>query len=121
MAKSIRSKSKRANRAQLRKSFVDPIIKKRQDIMNAQLADSVERRSGKSIIGLKSMFAPRGEASAGAMDAGEESEKEEEEAVANDSQDTKKMAQKLLLKEKLKKLKSSRRQEHSKKELFEFK
>ena len=125
MAKSLRSKTKRANRAQLRKNLSDPIIKRRQEQVAAALAATLEKKTGKSILGLKSTFSVAGAAESGAIDEFEEEEEEGAEelaaAVSEESQNTKKMAQKLLLKEKLKKLKSSRKEETYKKKLFEFK
>ncbi len=124
MAKSLRSKTKRANRAQLRKNLSDPIIKRRQEQVAAALAATLEKKTGKSILGLKSTFSVAGAAESGAIDEFEEEEEGAEElaaAVSEESQNTKKMAQKLLLKEKLKKLKSSRKEETYKKKLFEFK
>ncbi len=90
--------------------------------MMAELAESVKLKSGKSILGLKSVFGVKKDNAESAGEIAEDAEEEEEvEAVADDSKDSKKMAQKLLLKAKLSKLKSTRKHATSQKVMYEFK
>jgi|Transcript_18509 ribosomal protein L12E/L44/L45/RPP1/RPP2 len=84
MAKGLRSKGKRANRAQLRKVLVDPIIKKRVETLHTTLKDKLkESREGISNFdSLKSAFqaaSSGGDGVAGDMAIEEEEEEEEEE------------------------------------------
>jgi ribosomal protein L12E/L44/L45/RPP1/RPP2 len=84
MAKGLRSKCKRANRAQLRKTLSDPIIKKRVETLHKALEDKLkESRDGISNFdSLKSAFqaaSSGGDSAAGDMAIEEEDEDEEED------------------------------------------
>jgi ribosomal protein L12E/L44/L45/RPP1/RPP2 len=84
MAKGLRSKGKRANRAQLRKTLVDPIIKKRVETLHKALKERLkESREGISNFdSLKSAFqaaSSGGDSVAGDMAIEEEEEEQEEE------------------------------------------
>lgn len=141
MAKSLRSKSMRKNRAQIRKSLSNPILKRRQEVLTAELQRSVDKRAGKSIVGLKAtMFAKEEKKGGGAMEEDDDDEDDnvdEEDAESDirkhyknngdaeagkcNAADTKKMATKLLLKEKLARLKGTKKVHNHTKVLFEFK
>lgn len=56
MAKSIRSKVKRANRSLHRKAVADPIIQKRQQKLAENLQKTLNEKSGSSIVGLRSVL-----------------------------------------------------------------
>ena len=53
MGKSIRSKIKRANRTQLRKTFSDPIIKSRAAALASKMEKDLANKGGKSILALR--------------------------------------------------------------------
>jgi hypothetical protein len=119
MAKSIRSKSRRHNRAELRRKFSEPIIQKRQEKMAEILSTNMQQKSQGSILNLKNVFVVNSSSSDAQIDEAEGDVAVEEEAE-DDNKDIKKVAAKLLLKEKLKALKSSKKQK-SEKELVWFK
>ena len=52
MAKSLRSKVKRAHRTQLRKVYAEPLIKKKQEKTTKKLHDDIEVKSGGSLASL---------------------------------------------------------------------
>ena len=52
MAKSLRSKIKRAHRTQLRKVYAEPLIKKRQQTTTKKLHGDIEVKSGGSLASL---------------------------------------------------------------------
>ena len=86
MAKGLRSKCKRANRAQLRKTLSDPIIKKRAELISIKIKDGLADKVGVTTFNaLKSAFQASGGAVASAEEEmtveaeGEEEEEEEEE------------------------------------------
>lgn len=57
MAKGLRSKCKRANRAQIRKTLTNPIIKKRAEAISQSIKDGLVNKEGvSSIDALKSAF-----------------------------------------------------------------
>lgn len=57
MAKGLRSKCKRANRAQLRKVLSDPIIKKRVEVLSEKIKEGLKVKTGvSSISALKNAF-----------------------------------------------------------------
>lgn len=56
MAKGLRSKNKRHNRAQLRTRLSKPQIEKRQQELSEALKKSLEEKNGSTVIGLKSIF-----------------------------------------------------------------
>ena len=58
MAKSIRSKVKRANRSLHRKAVADPIILRRQQKLAAELQKSINEKGGASIVGLRNVLNP---------------------------------------------------------------
>lgn len=59
MAKSIRSKVKRANRSLHRKAVAKPIILKRQQKLAEELQKKIEEKGGASIVGLKNVLNPK--------------------------------------------------------------
>ena len=81
MAKGLRSKCKRANRAQLRKTLSDPIIKKRAELISKSIKEGLEKKEGVSTINaLKSAFqAVNSSATSTEEDMTIEEEDEEEE------------------------------------------
>jgi hypothetical protein len=82
MAKSIRSKVMRRHRALLRKTVCDPMIQKRQEQLSANLSDSLQQKSGKTIANLKSVFHPSGSTSnEETMEQQQQEDVEEEEEV----------------------------------------
>ena len=92
MAKGLRSKCKRANRAHFRKTLTNPIIKKRAELISQAIKEGLEDKEGVSTINaLRSTFqiASSGAAAAAGNDmvvdeeegAEEEEEEEEEEEV----------------------------------------
>ena len=92
MAKGLRSKCKRANRAHFRKTLTNPIIKKRAELISQAIKEGLEDKEGVSTINaLRSTFqiASSGTAAAAGNDmvvdeeegAEEEEEEEEEEEV----------------------------------------
>jgi len=56
MAKGLRSKSKRKNRAALRATLSEPIIKQRQEKMAEELKINLEMKSGDTIVNLKNVL-----------------------------------------------------------------
>ncbi len=60
MAKSLRSKSKRHNRTQLRKEICLPRIVKTQEIIAKKIQEDLAQKSGTSILKLKAVFQGRG-------------------------------------------------------------
>ena len=56
MGKSIRSKVMRKNRSTLRKTLVDPIMKKNQEKCANDLDNAINQRAGSSIGNLKSLL-----------------------------------------------------------------
>jgi hypothetical protein len=119
MAKSIRSKSRRHNRAELRRKFSDPIIKKRQENVAEILANCIEQKSGSSMLGLKDVLSVGKGDISGTMEKSIDDD-EELDDVDNEQKTTAKVAAKILLKEKLKSLKASKKS-NSRKELVWFK
>ena len=92
MAKGLRSKCKRANRAHFRKTLTNPIIKKRAELISQAIKEGLEDKEGVSTINaLRSTFqiASSGAAAAAAAEndmvvdeeEGVEEEEEEEEEV----------------------------------------
>lgn len=61
MAKGIRSKKMRKNRAQIRKTVALPIIRKRQEKLAEALKKDLEKKAGKTITGLKGIFSKSNE------------------------------------------------------------
>ena len=53
MGKSIRSKVKRANRTQLRKTFSDPIVKTRAAALASKMEKDLANKGGQSILALR--------------------------------------------------------------------
>lgn len=56
MAKGIRSKAKRQNRSLIRATLSEPIAKKRQEEIAANLKKSLDEQNGSTIKSLKSLF-----------------------------------------------------------------
>jgi CO dehydrogenase/acetyl-CoA synthase beta subunit len=83
MAKGLRSKCKRANRAQLRKTLSDPIIKKRAENIAIKIKEGLENKAGVTTINaLKNAFKAAGSAEEDMIvEEDEEEEEEEEEGV----------------------------------------
>ena len=77
MGKSIRSKSKRSNRTQLRKTFSDPIVNSRAEKIYKKIAEDTAQQNGQTIIGLRSVL--QGSKKADAMEDEEVDEEDEEE------------------------------------------
>lgn len=84
MAKGLRSKCKRANRALIRKNLTEPINRKRQEEMSAALQKEIDERKGSSIRSLKDLL-PVGKDSSNVEMAGEQEESEEEEEEVKES------------------------------------
>lgn len=86
MAKGLRSKCKRHNRALIRKNLTEPINRKRQEEMAAALQKELDERKGTSI---RSLTLLPGKDGADVKMAGneeeEESEEEEEEPVKDNT------------------------------------
>lgn len=59
MAKSLRSKSKRKNRAALREKLVIPKIKKTTEELAKKLQESLKQKGGSSILALKAVLRPK--------------------------------------------------------------
>ena len=53
MGKSIRSKIKRANRTQLRKTFSEPIVRSREAALALKMEKDLAAKGGKSILALR--------------------------------------------------------------------
>ena len=90
MAKGLRSKCKRANRAHFRKTLTNPIIKKRAELISQAIKEGLEDKEGVSTINaLRSTFQIASSGAAAAAEnkmvvdeeEGEEEEEEEEEVV----------------------------------------
>lgn len=56
MAKGLRSKCKRKNRSRLREELMLPVVKKRQDNIFKSIQDGIKQKTGKTIVGLKSLL-----------------------------------------------------------------
>jgi hypothetical protein len=80
MGKSIRSKIKRSNRTQLRKTFSNPIVKDRNEKIFKQIAEDTTAKAGPSIIALGKLL--NNNKKSDAMDNDEAAEEEEEERKA---------------------------------------
>jgi CO dehydrogenase/acetyl-CoA synthase beta subunit len=86
MAKGMRSKCKRANRAQIRKTLTAPLIKKRAEAISKKIKEGLENKDGVNTINaLKGAFQLAGSSAAPTdenmlVEADEEEEEEEEEA-----------------------------------------
>ena len=81
MAKGLRSKCKRANRAHFRKTLTNPIIKKRAELISQAIKEGLEDKEGVSTINaLRSTFqiASSGTAAAAGNDMVVDEEEEEE-------------------------------------------
>jgi Protein of unknown function (DUF2423) len=84
MAKGMRSKCKRANRAQIRKTLTAPLIKKRAETISRKIKEGLENKDGVNTINaLKGAFQLAGSSAATAdenmlVEADEEEEEEEE-------------------------------------------
>lgn len=85
MAKSIRSKVMRRHRSVLRKTVCEPMIQKRQEQLSANLLDSIQQKSGKTIANLKAVFHPSGGSPAAAEDM-EQQQGQEEEVVEEEEE-----------------------------------
>jgi hypothetical protein len=92
MAKSIRSKVKRANRSLHRKAVADPIIQKRQQKLAANLQKTLNEKSGSSIVGLRSVLS----ANAPPKKDDDIEDVEEEEVKVDKKSDAKKIKVKAL-------------------------
>lgn len=75
MAKSLRSKIKRANRTQLRKVYAEPLIKKRQVNISKKLHKDIEVKKGGSLASLAAAIKKQEDG----MDDEDEDDDEEEE------------------------------------------
>ena len=75
MAKSLRSKIKRANRTQLRKVYAEPLIKKRQNSTTKKLHGDIEVKSGGSLASLAAAMKKQ----EGQMDSDDEDDDDDEE------------------------------------------
>jgi hypothetical protein len=117
MAKSIRSKVMRRHRTALRKAICEPMIQRRQEQLAANLAESMNEKSGKTIAKLRAVFHPNDpkEADVAATpveDMEEEQEEEEEEVKV---QTVEAPQAKAATREKAKKLKASLKEKSTKK------
>jgi Protein of unknown function (DUF2423) len=56
MAKGMRSKSKRANRAVLRTKLITPMIVQRQERLSSALKDSIRHKTGDTLQALTGVF-----------------------------------------------------------------
>ena len=75
MAKSLRSKIKRAHRTQLRKVYAEPLIKKRQQTTTKKLHGDIEVKSGGSLASLAAAMKKQ----EGQMDSDDEDDDDDEE------------------------------------------
>mmetsp|Transcript_13795 Transcript_13795/g.18867 ORF Transcript_13795/g.18867 Transcript_13795/m.18867 type:complete len:113 (-) Transcript_13795:66-404(-) len=112
MAKGLRSKSKRKNRAALRATLSEPIIKQRQENMAEELKNNLEMKSGDTIVNLKNVLNISNAVVANSIiDHGMENDLETDEATNS----------KLSIKSKPKVFKGSRKSRGSNKTLVWFK
>jgi hypothetical protein len=79
MAKSLRSKIKRAHRTQLRKTYSEPLIKKKQLTVSGKLHKDIDLRKGGSLAKLAASVAAQ-EAKEAGMEEESGSDDEEEES-----------------------------------------
>ena len=85
MAKGLRSKCKRANRAHFRKTLTNPIIKKRAELISQAIKEGLEDKEGVSTINaLRSTFQI---ASSGAAAAENDMVVDEEEGVEEEDEE----------------------------------
>lgn len=77
MGKSIRSKSKRANRTQLRKTFSEPIVQHRTQMLAKKMEKDLSAKRGTSILALRNTLGAKDGSS---MDTGKETDTETKEA-----------------------------------------
>jgi len=120
MAKSLRSKIMRKNRAQLRKTVGDPIIKRRQEAISAAIKKGLEEKQGGSLLGLKNIMSSTGNVP---TESKEEMEEDEEDEISKDDEIVfgNKKFSKEHLKKKISAVKSSRPAKNSTKQLVWFK
>ena len=104
MAKGLRSKSKRANRTQLRKVLVEPIIRLRTEHLSKKLEDTLTSKNCDSLIALTKVF-NRNNKNNDIMDEDDEDDNDDNDDVDDDN---KKKEKSIQLKEKLKKIKGSK-------------
>ena len=121
MAKGLRSKGKRANRAQLRLTLSGPIIKKRAEVIAKSIKEGLENKKGvASIEALKSAFQAASSTTASAEeDMTIEEEEEEEEEEEDEGEEFK--SKRTLAKEEFKKKRGSKARINPGKELVWFK
>ena len=123
MAKGLRSKCKRANRAQLRKTLSDPIIKKRAELISKSIKEGLEKKEGVTTINaLKSAFQTANGSAASTeedMTVEEEDEEEEEEEEEDEGEEFK--SKRTLAKEEFIKKRGSKARINPGKELVWFK
>ena len=107
MAKGLRSKCKRANRTQLRKVLVEPIIRNRTEALSKKLEDSIASKNTDTILKLTNVFNRSNKKNKDdIMD--EDNDDDDNNDDNNDDDDNKKKAKSIVLKDKLKKLKGSK-------------
>lgn len=121
MAKGLRSKCKRANRAQLRKTLSDPIIKKRAELISKSIKEGLEKKEGVSTIdALKSAFqAANGAVTSAEDDMTIEDEEDEEEEEGEEGEEFK--SKRTLAKEEFIKKRGSKARVNPGKQLVWFK
>ena len=107
MAKGLRSKSKRANRTQLRKVLVEPIIRNRTEALSKKIEDNIAAKNTDSILKLTKVFNNNKKNKEDIMDEDDDDDDNDNDNDNNDDDDKKK-AKSILLKDKLKKLKGSK-------------
>ena len=122
MAKGLRSKCKRANRAQIRKTLTNPIIKKRAEAISQSIKDGLVNKEGvSSIDALKSAFQASSSSLPNISEAEEsmavemEEEEEEEEETGEEFKSSRTLA-----KEAFKKKRGSKARVNPGKELVWF-
>ena len=120
MAKGLRSKGKRANRAQLRLTLSGPIIKKRAEVIAKSIKEGLENKKGvASIEALKSAFQAASSTTANAEEDMTIEEEEEEEEEEDEGEEFK--SKRTLAKEEFKKKRGSKARINPGKELVWFK
>ena len=131
MAKGLRSKCKRANRAHFRKTLTNPIIKKRAELISQAIKEGLEDKEGVSTINaLRSTFQVASSGAAAAVsensmivddEEGDEEEEEEEEEVVEEEVGETFKSSKTLSKEAFLKKRGSKPRINPGKELVWFK